>query len=286
MNIIFIFALTVFYYSLLAIIFKVPSFASAQAFKQIDKKNGIISEILDKFTQLLAPKIKLLVVKKSNTQKMLTVANDTRTPEELVAKAYVNALALLVFMPIIFLIEPVFCIILLLVAGYSYRREFTSVKEAGEKRQRNIENEMLKFVIYMSNALKTEKNIISCIESYKTNFNTPLTEELTLTLAEMRVGNYEQALKNMEKRNNSNVMSKLTRGLLSSMKGDDTQIYFTQLGILLTAEWEETLVRQALLKKPKLTQLSLIMFAVSIVTIFVILMEALSSSSLLFGGTI
>ncbi len=145
---------------------------------------------------------------------------------------------------------------------------------------------MLKFVMYMANAIKTEKNIITCIESYIMNFDTPLTQELTLTLAEMRVGNYEQAIKNMAQRNNSEAMSQLSSGLLSMMKGDDTTVHFTNLGIVLTARWEETLVRQAKAKKPKITQLSMIMFAVAIVTIGIVLASALSSSTLLFGGTI
>ncbi len=191
MNIILIILIAVFLYSLLAIALKVPSFATSRAFKQNDQKTGLLNEVLDKFTVKLTPKIKLLVMKKSKIEKLLAVANDPRSPEELVAKAYVNAVASLTLIPFLLMIEPLFCTFALLLAFYSYRREFNLVKEEGEKRQRNIENEMLKFVIYMANALKTQKNVITCIESYKMNFDTPLTEELTLTLADMKIGNYE-----------------------------------------------------------------------------------------------
>ncbi len=286
MNIILIILVAVFLYSLLSIALKIPSFNASRAFKENDQKTSILSDILDKFTVKLTPKIKLLVAKKSKLEKLLTVAGDTRTPEELVAKSYVNVLASLCLAPLLFLADPLFSVFAVLLAGYSYRREFNLVKEEGEKRQRNIEQEMLKFVMYMANAIKTEKNIITCIESYIMNFDTPLTQELTLTLAEMRVGNYEQAIKNMAQRNNSEAMSQLSSGLLSMMKGDDTTVHFTNLGIVLTARWEETLVRQAKAKKPKITQLSMIMFAVAIVTIGIVLASALSSSTLLFGGTI
>lgn len=286
MNILLIILVAVFLYSLLAIALKIPSFSASRAFKENDQKTGILSDVLDKFTVKLTPKIKLLVAKKSNLEKLLTVAGDSRTPEELVAKAYVNVLASLCLAPFAFLAEPLFAAFPVLLAGYSYRREFNLVKEEGEKRQRNIENEMLKFVMYMANALKTENNVMTCIEQYKMNFDTPLTEELTLTLAEMRVGNYEQAITNMEKRNNSEAMKQLVSGLQSAMKGDDTKVYFSTIGIRLTAQWEENLKRQAMAKKPKITQLSLIMFAVAAVTIGIVLVTALSSSTLLFGGTI
>lgn len=285
MKILLLISVTVLFYSLLSIVFKVPSFASARAFKQNSEKTGLITDLLDKLTIKLTPKIKLLVVKKSNLEKLLSIANDSRTPEELVAKSYVNVLASLCLLPLAFFIEPMLCAVVIVIAILGYRTEITKLKDKGEKRQQAIEHEMMKFVMYMANALNADNNPMSCIESYKTNFETPLTEELTHTLADMKIGNYEQALKNMQHRNNSDTMSQLTDGLLSAMKGDDTKGYFSDLGIRLTSQWEVMLERQALLKKPKITQLSLIMFAVALVTIGIVLAIALSSSSLLFGGT-
>lgn len=284
MNILLILFGAVFLYSIFSIILKVPSFKTSRAFKQDSEKSGLLTDLVDKLTQKLAPKIKLTIVKKNKLEKMLAVASSTKSPEELTAKAYVKALLPLGLIFIFAFVEPIFCLLPVILSLYLYRREFNLINEAGEKRQRNIETETLKFVMYMANALKTEKNIMTCIESYKMNFNTPLTEELTVTVAEMKIGNYEKALKNMEMRNNSSSISRLTRGLLSAMKGDEMTLYFENLGYELSNEWEQSLKRQALLKKPQITRLSFIMFAVAIVTVFAILITALTSSNMLFGG--
>lgn len=284
MNILLILFGAVFLYSIFSIILKVPSFKTSRAFKQDSEKSGLLTDLVDKLTQKLAPKIKLSIVKKNKLEKMLAVASSTKSPEELTAKAYITALLPSGLIFIFAFVEPIFCLLPVVLSFYLYRREFNLINEAGEKRQRNIETETLKFVMYMANALKTEKNIMTCIESYKMNFNTPLTEELTVTVAEMKIGNYEKALKNMEMRNNSSSISRLTRGLLSAMKGDEMTLYFENLGYELSNEWEQSLKRQALLKKPQITRLSFIMFAVAIVTVFAILITALTSSNMLFGG--
>ena len=284
MNILLIPFGAVFLYSIFSIILKVPSFKTSRAFKQDSEKSGLLTDLLDKLTQKLAPKIKLSIVKKNKLEKMLAVASSTTSPEELTAKSYITALLPLGLIFIFAFVEPIFCSLPVILSFYLYRREFNLINEAGEKRQRNIETETLKFVMYMANALKSEKNIMTCIESYKMNFNTPLTEELTVTLADMKIGNYEKALKNMEHRNNSSSISRLTRGLLSAMKGDEMTLYFENLGYELTNEWEQSLKKQALLKKPKITRLSFIMFGVAIITVFAILITALTSSNMLFGG--
>ena len=274
----------VFFYSLLAILFKVPTFKTSRVFKQEEDRSGLLTDLIDKLTFKLAPHLKLTIVKRNKIEKLLAVASSNKSPEELVAKSYVLAVLPLGLIFILVFMEPIFCLLPVILSFYLYRREYNTLTELGEKRQRNIETETLKFVMYMSNALKTEKNIMSCIESYKMNFHTPLTEELTLTVAEMKIGNYEKALKNMEMRNNSSSISRLTRGLLSAMKGDEMSLYFENLGYELSNEWEQSLKRQALLKKPQITRLSLIMFAVAIITVFAILATALTSSSMLFGG--
>ncbi|WP_249030160.1 type II secretion system F family protein [Tannockella kyphosi] len=284
MNIILILLGAITLYSLLAILLKVPSFQTSKAFKQDTEKSGLLTDLIDKMTQKLAPHLKLTIVKQNKVEKLLAVASSSKSPEEFVARSYVVALLPLGLIFILVFINPLFCVLPFIISLYLYRREYNLLSEAGEKRQRNIETETLKFVMYMANALKTEKNIMNCIESYKMNFNTPLTEELTVTVAEMKIGNYEKALKNMEMRNNSSSISRLTRGLLSAMKGDEMTLYFENLGYELSNEWEQSLKRQALLKKPQINRLSYIMFAVSIVTVFAILATALTSSTMLFGG--
>ncbi len=284
MNVLLISLEAVFLYCILAVILKVPSFSSVKAYKGIQKNQGVLSTFIDNLAKRFSPYIKLSIMKKNKIIKLLVVANDFRTAEEFVAKTFVVAILPLFFTPIIALVEPLFCLFLLLISVYLYRKEYNLLRETGEKRNRKIESEILKFVMYMSNALKSERNIITCIEGYINNFDTPLTEELIYTVSDMKTGNYENALRNMEYRNNSSTISKLTRGLLSAMHGDEMNSYFNNLGVELSSEWEENLKRQALLKEPQISKLSYILFGLAIVTVFIIMITALTSSNMLMGG--
>ncbi|MFI3327075.1 MAG: hypothetical protein R3Y35_13030 [Clostridia bacterium] len=284
MKILLIVTSTIFIYCILSILLKVPKFGNKKAFKSSKEKTGLFTDIVDKIIYTVTPKIKLSVIKKREIQQLLTSANSKKTPEEFMAKTYVETVLPLFLIIIVVFIKPALSFVPIILSVYFYRKNYQLLNEDSLKRQREIETEMLKFVMYMSNALKSSRNVINCIEDYKRNFNTSLTEELTYTLAEMRTGNYEKALKNMEIRNNSESIRKLVRGIISSMKGDDMSQYFDNLGNELTAKWGETLKAQALKKKPEVQRLSYIMFAVAMVTVLIILAVALLSSATMIGG--
>ncbi|MFI3205963.1 MAG: hypothetical protein R3Y33_01830 [Clostridia bacterium] len=271
-------------YLFLAVVFGVPKLGIRKAYKKNNEKTGIITEIINSLSKLLSKKIKLSIMKRNKLESSLAIANNTLSPEEFQAQVYVKTALPLPLCLIFAYTSPILAIIPLAISIFLYKNTISELENEGKKRQNSIENELLKFVMYMSNALKVERNIITCIESYNKNFNTALTQELSYTIADMRTGNYEKALKNMNKRNNSYSISRLTRGLLSAMKGDNMSTYFDDLGYELSMRWEENLKAQALAKKPKIVAMSYIMFAVAIVTVFLILATALTSSNTLFGG--
>ncbi|MFI3326848.1 MAG: hypothetical protein R3Y35_11850 [Clostridia bacterium] len=283
---ILIILLSIALYNILAIILKLPRFniKRARAMMSGYEKTGWLSEYIDNFSEKLSKFIKLSVMKKSKIQKLLSLAHSSETPEQFTAKSYVYMILPLPLVVVFLFANPMLAVFPVILSAYLYRRCYNTLKEEGNKRQRNIENEILKFTMYMTSSLKSERNIIRLIEQYKANFDTPLTEELTLTLAEMKTGNYEKALANMSKRNNSNAVNGLVNGLISSLQGNDMTVYFENLSYELTSEWEQTLKRQAMEQEPKISKLSMILFAIAVVTIFAVLITGLTSSNMLMGG--
>ncbi len=286
MEFIIFFAVAVALYNILAILLKVPKadFKRARSMMSGYAKTGFLTEYIESLSSRLSKFISLSIMKKTILLQQLTLAKRTQTPEEFVAQTYVYAVLPLPLCLILIFANPVFAIMPLGISFYLYRRCYNKLREDGEKRQKNIENEILKFVMYMTNSLKSERNIIRLIEQYISNFDTELTEELTLTLAEMKTGNYEKALNHMAKRNNSKAVSNLVNGLISSLQGNDMTVYFENLSYELTGVWEQTFKKQALEQEPKISKLSMIMFGISVATIFVVLIVGLTSSNMMMGG--
>ncbi|MFI3327485.1 MAG: hypothetical protein R3Y35_15130 [Clostridia bacterium] len=286
MKILLIITMSVALYTILAIVLRIPKLNLKRAKDMMSayEKKGFLTEYISIFSMKLSKAISLTVMKKEQIKKLLTLAKRNTTPEEFVAESYVYALLPLPLSVALFFVNPMFAVFPLIFSFYLYRRSYNLLREDGEKRQRNIENEILKFTMYMTNSLKSERNIIRLIEQYIANFDTPLTDELKVTLAEMKTGNYEKSLANMSKRNNSNAVNSLVNGLISSLQGNDMTVYFENLSYELTSEWEQVLKRQAMAQEPKISRFSMILFAVAVVTIFAVLITGLTSSNMLMGG--
>lgn len=76
--------------------------------------------------------------------------------------------------------------------------------------------------------------------------------ELDITIADMKTGNYENALRNLEMRVPSIGLSEIIRGLLAVMRGDNQQSYFEMLEHDLTVKGKEELKRIAIKRPEKL----------------------------------
>lgn len=285
MIIISIIASTICLYCILAIILKVPIFSTrrARSFTTKTKQDGFITKLNRKFASYLTPFINPSIMKKSNIKKLLRVVNSNETPEEFLAKGYALSAFAFILVPVFYLLNKPLALIPLIIVLYIPRYRYKKIEDAALKKEASIESELIKFVMYMASAIKSEKNIINCMEQYKLNFDTPLTDELEFTLAEMRVGSYEKALRNMSHRNNSSSITKLCDGLISALNGNDMSIYFFSLSLELESDWEARLRQQVLDQEPKISRMSLLLFALATLTIFIVLIFSLTSStSILF----
>lgn len=275
--------LAILFYCIAATLLRLPSFKSSSAFKKSVKKRHTLSAFMDTVTHSAAKSIHMNQLRRSELQKSLVAAGILKTPEEYLAGAVVPALLFLLLAIPVYFLNPVLALIPVAFAGYFFYTRYTEAGKKSNQRRLAIEKELPRFVSYMANSLRSSRNVLDLIDNYKANYDSPLTEELSITAADMRTGNQERALQHLQVRIHSELLDELVRGLLSSLRGDDMTAYFNNLSYKLTSVWQQRLKEQALKKEPKITRMSYLLFACAIVSIFVILGVMVKSSGSLLG---
>ena len=122
------------------------------------------------------------------------------------------------------------------------------------------------------------------LDNFKENAGPELRRELEITVADMRSGNYEVALTRLESRVGSSMMSDVTRGLISVIRGDKTDVYWGNL-VLKFSDYQRTLLKTEANKAPKrVRKLSMaLLFCFMLVYVVVIGQVLLSSLGGMFG---
>ena len=91
----------------------------------------------------------------------------------------------------------------------------------------------------------------------KKNAGKEMGDELEITVADMRSGNYEAALTRLEARVGSTMLSDVTRGLIGVLRGDDTDAYWSNLAMKFS-DYQRTLLKAEAAKVPaKVKRLSM-----------------------------
>ena len=70
--------------------------------------------------------------------------------------------------------------------------------------------------------VKHNRDVLYILDSYRDNAGEDMKQELAITAADMRSGNYEAALTRLESRVGSSMLSDVTRGLIGVLRGDET----------------------------------------------------------------
>ena len=119
---------------------------------------------------------------------------------------------------------------------------------------------------------------------YREHAGEDLRRELDITVADMRSGNYEVALTRLESRVGSSMMSDVTRGLISVIHGDKTDVYWGNL-VLKFSDYQRTLLKNEANKAPKrVRKLSMaLLFCFMLIYVVVIGQVLLSSLGGMFG---
>lgn len=219
---------------------------------KLTKDQTWIEKLLEPVTRFLEKNFPWNDYKMDKLDLTLKTVGNPKTSRRYCAEAMAQACSIGLFSVPVMFIFPLLSLIPIGLAVYSYLRDMkTPEKQLKDKREK-IEAELPKFASTISNSLYTTKDVVKILSSYRKVCGKELQGELDITLADMKSGNSETALRNFEGRIGSPKLSELVRGLLSVLRGEDQAMYFQIKNEELRKEYVERQKREILLRPGKL----------------------------------
>ena len=261
---------------------ELPSSKTRKAMQSAAQQNGIRHDgEVDRFVTDLAEKLHWLIridpVRRASLENVLKIAKKNTTPEAFILSVIlIGLLVFAAFIPVAMVMEDIAMLGLgaLLGAALSvmqYRRVTASV---GDRRDR-IVAECPRFANYLTQNLATQnRDLLGMLSAYQKTATCPdFAEEIALTVADMKTGNYERALFNLQHRVDHPSMTEIVRGLQGVLHGDDQTMYFERVCFDMK-NLEQALLRKEAAKRPrKITKYqfaimagTILMMAVALVT--------------------
>ena len=248
--------------------------------KQTGNGNENLFDVyLTKIAGKLSPLLKLDPIRKGRLAATLSIAGIPLTPECYTMKAFLCALLtglagvpFLLFMPLMGLLMAGLAIMMWFA---TYQKAFDLVK----KRRALIEAELPRFAASIQQGLATDRDVLKLLTSYRRIAGPHLGQELDTTVADMRTGNYENALLRFQNRVGSTMLSDIVRGLIGTLRGDDQQIYFRML-VFDMRQIEQNNLKKEAGKRPKQMQKYSMMMLFCILLIYVVVLSVEVAGSL------
>ena len=267
---------------ILADVFKIPKYPVSKAItslgKRKNKKTNPLDIWLGDLANLIASKLKLNEYKRLQLKIDLESADMTLSPEQYVANAIVKALFIGAFaIPFLFF-APIISAVVVAIAVVIYFSEYKKVGNVIKEKRRQIEAELPRLVSNIDKTLVHSRDVLGILDSYREHAGEELRRELDITVADMRSGNYEVALTRLESRVGSSMMSDVTRGLVSVIRGDKTDVYWGNL-VLKFSDYQRTLLKNEANKAPKrVRKLSMALLCCFMMVYVVVIGQVLLSS--------
>lgn len=252
-------------YLILAQVFKVPTYKATKAVLGAVKKNkkgiknsdAIITELAVKLAKILP----MDDYKRRKLAATLKSAEISMTAEEYIAEAMVKAgLLILCAVPCLLvfpIISPAF-----VISGIAvYFNESNKAEKKMKARREEIEYELPRFVATITQELQASRDVLSMLENYQRSAGKALKNELAITAADMRTGNFEGALTRFEARVSSAQLSDVVRGLIGVLRGDDGVAFFRMLSHDMKQLEIQRLKKLALERPPKIRKYSFMLLA-------------------------
>lgn len=273
---------------ILSDVFRIPKYPVSKAIKSLGKrKNKQISRLeiwLGDFSNFIASKLRLNEYKRLQLKADLESADMTLSPEQYVGNAIVKSVLVAVLAIPFLSFAPLISLVMIIIAIAVYVGEYRKVGKIIREKRRKIEYELPRLVSSIDKTLLHSRDVLGILDSYREHAGEELRRELEITVADMRSGNYEVALTRLESRVGSSMMSDVTRGLISVIRGDKTDVYWGNL-VLKFSDYQRTLLKTEANKAPKrVRKLSMaLLFCFMLVYVVVIGQVLLSSLGGMFG---
>ncbi len=274
-------------YFILADRMQVPTLKTSMALRNMAKQGANASAVdiwLAGLAESLAKVIRINEFRRAKMERDLKAANMALTPERYMANSIVKALPIVLLAIPVYFIAPIFSILMLILAVAMYFKESSSIQERIRVRREEIEYDLPHFVSAIEKTLKYNRDVLAILETYEENASPAMRDELRITIADMKTGNYESALTRLESRVNSSMLSDTVRGLISVIRGDDTDFYWAALAVKFSDIQRQVLKARAVKVPGKINKLSMVLLFCFIALYFVVLgMSMVSEMGLLIN---
>ena len=275
-------------YLIAADLLKIPFIKTSKAIvnlsKRQKKKTSSLELWLQNLSSWIAGKIHINKYKKLQLQSDLKTAGINLSPEQYTANALLKAGICGIFAVPALVIFPLLSPVFILIAIGLYFKESKGIQDKIRKKRTAIEYELPRLVFSIDKTLTHNRDILSILDSYRKNAGPELKDELNITVADMRSGNYESALTRLEARVGSSMLSDVVRGLISVLRGDNTEIYWASLSIKFADVQRQILKQQAVKVPSKVKRLSMVLlFCFILVYMVVIVVQIMLSLNAMFG---
>lgn len=266
-------------------VMRVPSYAVSKATHNLGKKQNRKTNPLEvwlgELANWISGKIRINEYKRMQLDADLKTADMNMTPEMYVADNIVKALFIGVFaFPVFFFSKPIAALIVFCAVLLYYNNSKKVSNRIKEKRSK-IEYELPRLVSTIEKTLIHNRDVLGILDAYKDSAGPELRRELEITVADMRSGNYEVALTRLESRVGSAMLSDITRGLISVIRGDDTAVYWGSL-VLKFSDYQRQNLKAEADKAPKRVRKLSMVLLICFMLIYVAVIGQVLISSL--GG--
>ena len=183
----------------------VPTAQTSRMMMLAKKQTGTSNEklfdvYLTKIAGKLAPLLKLDPIKKGRLALTLGIAGIPLTPECYTMKAFLTASATGLLGIPLFMVMPLMGLLIMGLAVMVWFSTYYKAFDLVKKRRKLIEAELPRFAVSIQQGLATDRDVLKLLTSYRRIAGPHLGQELDTTIADMRTGNYENALLHFQNR--------------------------------------------------------------------------------------
>ena len=262
--------------------FKVPSYAVSKATHNLGKrqnqKTNPLEIWLKEVANWVSDKVRLNEYKRMQLEADLKTADMNMTPEMYVADNIVKSLFIGVFAIPVFFFSKLIAALIVLCAIILYVNNSKKVANRIKEKRKKIEYDLPILVATIEKTLIHSRDVLGILDAYKDGAGPELKRELEITVADMRSGNYEVALTRLESRVGSAMLSDVTRGLISVIRGDETAVYWGSL-VLKFSDYQRQNLKAEAEKAPKrVRKLSMVLLICFMLIYVAVIGEVLISS--------
>lgn len=247
------------------------------------RKENLSDVYIARVADVFARYIHLDSLKRSKLENALEIAHVEMTPEQYIATAVARALLIILATIPMWFITPLFLLVGVALGCLIGFMRYQEVLDFVKKRRKRIEREIPRFTSAVAQNLEIDRDILRMFIAYRRVADKDFGAELDQTIADMKTGNYENALLKLEKRVNSPLMSDVIRGLIGVLRGDDQRVYFKMLTFDMRQLEQNNLKKEAM-KRPQAMQkyCMFMMFCILLIYGVVLVTEVIANVGILF----